>query len=216
MHDFSVPGGDSVTSEKPTLLYIHGLNSSAQSKKACQLIALMQSLGLAEQLQVPELHHHPRQAMLQLQAAIEQLGRPLLVGSSLGGYYATHLAQRHGLKAVLINPAVNPHQLFDGFLGTQQNLYTGQSWELTHDHVQALAELEVPAPQDPERIQVWLQTGDETLDYRRAESFYRACALRIQAGGDHSYQGFAGQLPALLSFAGFAPELLQALDVSGL
>lgn len=201
-----------MNSDKPTLLYIHGLNSSALSKKAIQLIALMQSLGLSEQLRVPELHHHPRQAMVQLEAAIAELGRPLLVGSSLGGYYATHLAERHGLKAVLINPAVNPHQLFDGFVGTQQNFYTGETWELTRDHVHALAELEVPAPQDPQRYQIWLQTGDETLDYRRAETFYRACALRIQAGGDHSYQGFAGQLPTLLSFAGFAPELMQDPD----
>ncbi|MFS2160521.1 YqiA/YcfP family alpha/beta fold hydrolase [Pseudomonas sp. Pseusp122] len=196
-----------MTGETPTLLYIHGLNSSGLSKKATQLAALMQARGLAEQLRVPELHHHPRQAIAQLEAAIDELGRPLLVGSSLGGYYATHLAQRYGLKALLINPAVNPHQLFDGFLGPQENLYTGERWELTLDHVQALAELEVPAPQDPQRTQVWLQTGDETLDYRRAEAFYRACALRIQAGGDHSYQGFAEQLPAVLSFAGFAPEL---------
>ena len=201
-------------SDTPSLLYIHGLNSSALSNKASRLIALMSSLGVGEQLRVPELHHHPRQAMVQLEAAIQALGRPLLVGSSLGGYYATHLAHRHGLKAVLINPAVNPHQLFDGYLGTQQNLYTGERWELTQDHITALAELEVPAPQDPDRIQVWLQTGDETLDYRRAESFYRACALRIQAGGDHSYQGFAEQMPALLSFAGFAPELLRAIDLS--
>ncbi len=205
-----------MTSDTPALLYIHGLNSSALSKKACQLIALMDSLGLGEQLRVPELHHHPRQAMVQLEAAIQALGRPLLVGSSLGGYYATHLAHRHGLKAVLINPAVNPHQLFDGYLGIQQNMYTGERWQLTQDHITALAELEVPAPQDPERIQVWLQTGDETLDYRRAESFYQACVLRIQAGGDHSYQGFAGQMPALLSFAGFAPDLLRAIDISGL
>ncbi|MBX8500959.1 alpha/beta fold hydrolase [Pseudomonas cichorii] len=200
-------------SDTPSLLYIHGLNSSALSNKACRLIALMNSLGIGEQLRVPELHHHPRQAMVQLEAAIQALGRPLLVGSSLGGYYATHLAHRHGLKAVLINPAVNPHQLFDGYLGTQQNLYTGERWELTQDHITALAELEVPAPQDPDRIQVWLQTGDETLDYRRAESFYRACALRIQPGGDHSYQGFAEQMPALLSFAGFAPDLLRAIDL---
>jgi predicted esterase YcpF (UPF0227 family) len=186
------------------------------SKKATQLIELMRHLGLSERLRVPDLHHHPRQALIQLESAIEELGRPLLVGSSLGGYYATHLAERHGLKAVLINPAVNPHQLFDGFLGTQQNLYTGESWELTHDHVVALAELEVPAPQDPQRIQVWLQTGDETLDYRRAQAFYRACALRIEAGGDHSFQGFAARLPALLSFAGFAPELLQRIDLSAL
>jgi predicted esterase YcpF (UPF0227 family) len=206
-----------VNPQHSTLLYIHGLNSSAMSKKATQLASLMQTLGLREQLRVPELHHHPRQAIAQLESAIEELGgRPLLVGSSLGGYYATHLAERYGLKAVLINPAVNPHQLFDGFLGTQQNLYTGETWELTHDHVAALAAIEVPAPQDPQRIQVWLQTGDETLDYRRAQAFYRACALRIEAGGDHSFQGFVDKLPTLLSFAGFAPELLQAIDLSSL
>lgn len=53
----------------------------------------------------------------------------------------------------------------------QQNLYTGEQWQLTEDHIQALAELEVPAPQDPQQFQVWLQTGDETLDYRAPRSF---------------------------------------------
>ncbi len=151
----------------------------------------MERLGLSDQLRVPALHHHPREAIGQLEQAIAELGRPLLVGSSLGGYYATHLAERHGLKALLINPAVSPHRMFDGYLGTQKkNLYTNETWEMTHDHVTALAELEVPAPQDPQRFQVWLQTGDETLDYRLAQQYYRACALRIQAGGDHSFQGF--------------------------
>ena len=197
-----------------SILYIHGFNSSPLSKKARQLEAVMQQLGLPEQLRVPALHHHPRQAIAQLERAIAELGEPLLVGSSLGGYYATHLAERHGLKALLINPAVNPHRLFDGYLGPQQNLYTGETWELTLDHVQALAELEVPAPVDAGRFQVWLQTADETLDYRQAEQFYRACALRIQAGGDHSFQGFSERLPALLSFAGIAPQQYQALDFS--
>ncbi len=197
-----------------SILYIHGLNSAPSSMKASQLQAAMDQMGLSGQLRVPALHHHPRQAIAQLEAGISELGRPLLVGSSLGGYYATHLAERHGLKALLINPAVNPHQLFDGYLGTQTNHYTGETWELTHDHVQALAELEVPAPNDPERYQVWLQTGDETLDYRRAERFYRACALRIEAGGDHSFQGFALHLPAMLAFAGVDPDAYRTLDFS--
>ena len=197
-----------------SILYIHGLNSSPLSTKASQLQAVMQQLGLAERLRVPALHHHPRQAMQQLEAAIAELGAPLLVGSSLGGYYATHLAERHGLKALLINPAVAPHRLFDGYLGPQRNHYTDETWELTQDHVVALAELEVPPPADPARYQVWLQTADETLDYRHAERYYRACALRIQAGGDHSFQGFAEQLPALLAFAGIARGQYAALDFS--
>ena len=199
-----------------SILYIHGFNSAPASKKASQLIGVMERLGLADQVRVPALHHHPREAIGQLQQAIAELGRPLLVGSSLGGYYATHLAELHGLKALLVNPAVSPHRMFDGYLGTQQNLYTEQTWELTHDHITALAELEVPAPQDPRRYQVWLQTGDETLDYRLAQQYYRACALRIQAGGDHSFQGFAGQMPALLSFAGIGADQFQSFDFSSL
>lgn len=197
-----------------SILYIHGFNSSPLSTKARQLEAVMGQLGLADRLRVPALHHHPRQAMQQLEAAIAELGAPLLVGSSLGGYYATHLAERHGLKALLVNPAVAPHRLFDGYLGTQRNLYTDEAWELTHDHVDALAELEVPPPVDAARYQVWLQTADETLDYRQAQHYYRACALRIQAGGDHSYQGFAAQLAALLAFAGIARGQYAALDFS--
>lgn len=200
----------------PTLLYIHGLNSSPLSQKASQLSNVFQQLGWSEQLRVPALHHHPRQAIAQLEEAIAELGRPVLVGSSLGGYYATHLAERHGLQALLINPAVNPHRLFAGHLGTQQNHYSGETWELTLDHVAALGELEVPAPADSARYQVWLQTADETLDYRHAQSFYRGCALRIQAGGDHGFQGFAARLPALLAFAGFASSQWRDFDFSTL
>ncbi|MBB4866556.1 putative esterase YcpF (UPF0227 family) [Pseudomonas nitritireducens] len=193
-------------------LYIHGFNSSPGSQKARQFTAALQRLGLADQLRVPALHHHPRQAMAQLEAAVAELGQPLLIGSSLGGYYSTYLAERHGLKAVLINPAVAPHRLFDGQLGAQTNYYSGETWELTLDHVAALAELEVPAPVDGSRYQVWLQTADETLDYRAAERYYRRAALRIEAGGDHSFQRFVSQLPALLAFAGVPSSQWRDVD----
>lgn len=203
-------------SDQPAILYMHGLNSSPLSQKASQLTAALRRMNLSARLQVPALHHHPRQAIAQLDAMIVELGRPVLVGSSLGGYYATHLAERHGLKALLINPAVMPHRRFDGYLGQQTNLYTGEVWDLTEDHVAALAELEAAPPQDAERYQVWLQTGDETLDYRQAADFYRGCAVRIQAGGDHGFQGFAERLPALLAFAGFDPAGFAELDFSDL
>jgi predicted esterase YcpF (UPF0227 family) len=197
-----------------SILYIHGLNSSPASLKASQLRRAMAHLGLENQLRVPALHHHPRQAMAQLQALVAELGNPALVGSSLGGYYATCLAERHGLKALLINPAVQPHLRFDSYLGPQKNYYSDETWELTEDHVSALGELEVTPPSDPLRYQVWLQTGDETLDYRDAERFYRACALRIQAGGDHGFQGFAERLPMLFAFAGINATLWRDTDFS--
>jgi len=187
----------------PAILYIHGFNSSPRSSKAMQLVAAMERAGLAERLRVPALHHHPLQAMAQLESALAELGRPLLVGSSLGGYYATWLAERHGLRALLINPAVAPHRLFDGRLGTQTNYHSGETWELTLDHVAALAALEVPPPRDPQRFTVWLQSADETLDYRDALAYYAGCELCVEEGGDHSFQGFAERLPELLAHAGF-------------
>lgn len=200
----------------PSILYIHGLNSSPESTKARQLRRALEHCGLADRLRVPALHHHPRQAIAQLEALRAELGTPLLVGSSLGGYYATWLAQRHGLPALLINPAVLPHRRFDGYPTEQTNLYTGEHWQLTADHLQALAELEVPAPADPQRFCVWLQRGDETLDYRDAEAFYAGCTLDIRDGGDHGYQGFALRLPELLQRAGFDPAQLTLPDLSTL
>lgn len=200
----------------PSILYIHGLNSSPTSTKASQLLKVAEHCGIARQLRVPALHHHPRQAMVQLQAAVAELGRPLLVGSSLGGFYATYLAEQHGLDALLINPAVRPHRLFGGKEELQTNYYTGETWLLTHDHVAALAELEMPEPRDAKRYRVWLQTADETLDYRQAEAFYAGCTLDIQEGGDHSYQGFARRIPEILTLAGFAPALWADFDFSTL
>ena len=199
-----------------SILYIHGLNSSPASLKASQLSGVMERIGLAERLRVPALHHHPREAIRQLEADIKALGTPLLVGSSLGGYYATHLAQRYGLEALLINPAVNPHRLFDGYLGQQQNFYSGETWDLTLDHIEALAALEVAPPAEGTHIAVWLQTGDETLDYRHAERFYQQCELDIQQGGDHGYQGFGQRLPELLERAGIDAAQYRAVDFSAL
>ena len=187
----------------PTLIYLHGFNSSPASLKARQLVVACARLGLAAQLRVPALHHDPRRAIAQAEAEIAAAERPVLVGSSLGGYYATFLAERHGLKALLINPAVRVQRLFAAHLGTQHNHHDGERWELTAEHVAALAALEVPPPQAPARFLVWLQTGDETLDYRDAADYYRYCTLDIRAGGDHGYQGFAARIPEVLAFAGF-------------
>lgn len=200
---------------RPSVVYIHGFNSSSTSFKAQQVRKAWLQLGLPEQqLLIPDLHHHPQQAIAQLQAAIAQLDQPVLVGSSLGGYYATYLAQQYHLKALLINPAVRPHHLFDDFSAEQENLYSGEQWLLTRSHLQALAELEVPPPEDAQRFCVWLQTGDETLDYCLAEQYYSNCSVVIEQGGDHSFQHFAEHLPALFAFVGVAPSVLQSLDLS--
>lgn len=199
----------------PAILYLHGFNSAPSSKKARQLQQAWQQLELpSEHLIIPQLPHHPAQAITLLESLIDPQLSLTLVGSSLGGYYSTYLAHHYQLPALLINPAVAPHTLFDGILGEQENLYTGERWQLTREHIDALSALEVTAPTAQANFQIWLQTGDETLNYRHAEQYYQACSLRIEAGGDHGFANFAQHLPALLLFAGVAAEHVATLDLT--
>jgi predicted esterase YcpF (UPF0227 family) len=124
-----------------------------------------------------------------------------LVGSSLGGYYATWLAEKHDLKAALLNPAVRPWELLKDYAGPQQNLYTGERYELTLRDVEELRELEVDRV-TPARYLLVVATGDEVLDYRRAVERYRGCRSIVIEGGDHGLSDFGGHLDAVLGFCG--------------
>jgi predicted esterase YcpF (UPF0227 family) len=97
----------------------------------------------------------------------------VVVGSSLGGYYATWLAEKRGVSAVLVNPAVRPYELLRPALGVQKNLHTGKEYEFTERHLAELAALEVPAITRPERYLLMVETGDEVLDYTQAVARYR-------------------------------------------
>src|SRR5690606_20140638 len=110
--------------EATHLIYIHGFNSSPLSAKAQQLQAYCDAQGLAGRLSVPALPPSPKAAMALLESEMRAHESVALVGSSLGGFYATWLAQQHGVKAVLINPAVAPWKLLDKRTGTQYNYHT--------------------------------------------------------------------------------------------
>jgi predicted esterase YcpF (UPF0227 family) len=124
-----------------------------------------------------------------------------LVGSSLGGYYATWLSEKHGLKAALLNPAVRPYDLLKDHLGPQQNLYTGERYELTRQHVSELRELETDRI-TPSRYLLVAATGDEVLDYRSAVERYRGCRQIVIEGGDHGLSDFGNHVEAVLEFCG--------------
>lgn len=206
---------ESLIMPAPAILYLHGFNSAPNSSKALQLKQAWQQLGLAEQdLIIPQLPHRPAEAIALLEPIIARQKNLVLVGSSLGGYYSTYLANRHQLPALLINPAVMPHKLFDGILGEQENLYTGERWQLTMQHINQLAALEVPAPAADANVQVYLQSGDETLDYRHAQRYYAASQVHVEQGGNHGYANFARRLPDILLFAGVPAERLAQLDLT--
>ena len=128
--------------------------------------------------------------------------RLTFVGSSLGGFYATYLAERYGARAVLINPALRPYQDLAPYLGAQRNLYTGEEYELTVEHFAQLVVLQVPRITRPERYLLLVQTGDEILDYRAALTYYAGAWQFVEGSGDHGYRGFEEQIPVILRFAG--------------
>jgi predicted esterase YcpF (UPF0227 family) len=183
------------------LIYIHGFNSSALSYKAGLLREHMAKSGLAKHYACPELSHRPAQAMVQLRALIAQheASSVTLVGSSLGGYYATHLVETSGCRAVLVNPAVRPYELLAPLLGPQKNLYTGEEYQFTAEHVAELQALEVDHI-TPERYLLITATGDEVLDYREGVARYAGCGQIIVNGSDHGFRGFADYLDTVIAF----------------
>lgn len=188
---------------EPFLVYLHGFNSSPASRKAQRLAARMAEQGLAHRLWVPQLPHRPAKAMALVKARLAQVhGPPAFVGSSLGGYYATWLAERHGARAVLINPAVRPYELLAPLIGPQQNLYTGERYLLTPAHLEELRALEAGSLH-PERYLLLLETGDEILDWRQAAARYAGARQVVFEGGDHGFSRFEACLDTILAFCGF-------------
>lgn len=186
-------------------LYLHGFLSSPKSEKAQELKRFYQRHLRAEQLLVPELPFEPAAAMQlaqqQLQQLSERFDRLFVIGSSLGGFYATWLSQTHDLPAVLINPAVNPHGLFRHYLGPNRHFYSGEVHNLTEAHLQQLSDMSMDQISRPKNLLLLQQTGDETLDYRHAAALYRDCPGWLEAGGSHRFDGFEQRLPMMLQFA---------------
>lgn len=190
-----------MTSSAFYLLYIHGFNSSPLSHKARVTHDHCTALGMADRIGVPELSHVPSLAIAELREIIEAQTLPVaLIGSSLGGYYATWLAERYHLRAALINPAVNPGALWQAHLGANRNYYSGRRYEITTEHVAQLQGLRVETLQFPENLLLLVQTGDETLDYRLAVDKYKSSPSIIQPGGDHSFVNYEAMLPDIFRF----------------
>ncbi|AMO37710.1 YqiA/YcfP family alpha/beta fold hydrolase [Thauera humireducens] len=188
------------------IVYLHGFRSAPASIKARALGARMAERGLSDRFWCEQLPVSPRAAIALAEAEIARARAagltPSVVGSSLGGYYATWLAERHGLRAVLVNPAVVAPLSLEAYVGTQTNLYTGESFDFTREHIDELRALEVPAITRPERYWLLAETGDEVLDYRHAVQKYAGARQTVLEGGDHGFSRWNDYLDAVIAFAG--------------
>lgn len=190
--------------QRPLFIYVHGFNSSPASIKAQLFGRYLSEYQVDADYEVPELSHWPAQAISQLESIIAANTHRtvLLIGSSLGGFYSTHLTERYdNLRTVLVNPAVRPYALLESWLGDNENLYTHEKYLLTRDHLQQLLDINCETIKDPSRYLLLTQTADETLDYREAVDKYPHSPQFIQTGGSHGFDQFENLIPAILAFS---------------
>ena len=185
------------------LLYLHGFRSSPQSAKARQVAAWMQSRHPEVVWWCPQLPPSPREAMERVRQGIAGWPRDSMavMGSSLGGFYATHVAETCGCKAVLLNPAVNPARDLAKYIGEQT------AWHDPNEHfffeprfVDELRALAHGPVARPENYFALIAKGDEVLDWREMAGRYPGAQIRLLEGGDHAISDFARHLPELMNF----------------
>jgi uncharacterized protein len=179
------------------LVYLHGLNSSGRSAKAIRLRALLAPYPVL----APDYPaHRPRAAVERLTAFFAglcvQQGNapgalpPAVIGSSMGGFYAQWLARRCAFSHLyLINPALTPWDLFPPHIGEIMTSADGETYPVTADLIAQTRAYRVADPCDGVPTTLFMDRGDEIIDFRIAESLYRRCGrLRIWDGGDHAFQ----------------------------
>jgi hypothetical protein len=185
------------------ILYLHGFRSSPQSFKARVMAARLAEAGRSAEWRCPSLPVSPREAieLAEKLAAEAQKDEPItVVGSSLGGFYATYLAEKHGWPAVLLNPAVVPDRDLSAYLGEQPLWHGGGSVVVTPRHLEELRALTVASITRPERYYLIAATGDEVLDYRTMLDHYPNVRTTLIQGGDHALSDFPAHLDAVLAF----------------
>ena len=192
---------------KKKVLYIHGFNSSPLSLKAEQTRKYLIKHYPEVEFFCPQLASTPIQAITQLEQLIEKHcanGQWYLMGSSLGGYFASYLSEKYNSLVVLVNPAIKPYELLHDYMGEQVNPYTEEVYQVTEEHIEQLKALEQTAPTTNSKKKnnylVMVQTGDEVLNYQQAVEKYQYCRLIVQEGGDHSFIGFDKCLATIFDF----------------
>lgn len=186
-------------SSSNTILYCHGFNSSAHAYKAQRFRAALANNN-AYQIQVPNLAYDPAQALTQLHQLMQIHTPALLVGSSLGGFYATVLAEQYNCPAVLLNPSVTPAQTLQRAVH-QVHYSAAHNCEYTFlpHYLETLAQ-HTPEQINPDRYYVLLTSGDEVLDYRAAQARYAGSQGMVIYGNSHQIEHFDDFLPPILRF----------------
>jgi predicted esterase YcpF (UPF0227 family) len=175
------------------LLYLHGFRSSPQSAKARLVAQRVAERFPAVHWWAPQLPPSPREAMDRVKKGIEAWPRESMavIGSSLGGFYATHVAAMTPCRAVLLNPAVHPARDLARHIGDQTSWHDpSEHFFFRPEYIGELQALEVGLLTRPERVLAIIAKGDEVLDWREMSARYPGSRIRLLEGGDHALSDF--------------------------
>ena len=189
------------------LLYLHGFRSSPQSAKARQVAARVAAQHPGVTWWCPQLPASPREAMAQVMNGIAAwpARRMAVVGSSLGGFYATHVAKARGCKAVLLNPAVDPARDLAKYIGEQTAWHDpNERFYFEPRFVDELRALQCGPVADPARYFAVIAKGDEVLDWREMAGRYPGAPIKLLEASDHALSDFDDHIDEVFAFLGLA------------
>ncbi len=189
------------------LLYLHGFRSSPQSTKARVMAAWVQQHRPDLAWWCPQLPASPREAMQVLFEGVAHWPTPQtgVIGSSLGGFYATAVAERLGCRAVLLNPAVDPVRDLAKYIGETTAWHSEERFFFRPEFID---ELRAIAPGELTRLERYfavIAKGDEVLSWVEMSTRYRGCKIKLLEASDHALSDFDDHLPEVLAFLGLAP-----------
>ena len=172
------------------IIYLHGFASSANSTKALQLKKYILENYSKTEIIIPDIENNIVDAVQQIDKLIEEFSPSALIGSSLGGFYATYFSEQYNLKCVGINPAVIPPAEMSKYLGENKNYSIGKKFLINQEQLDLLDRMgrEIKVIKCPRNFMILLQSHDEKLDYRVATNFYRGAVLDVTFGGNHSFE----------------------------
>ena len=173
------------------ILYLHGFASSANSTKANLINTFIKKNTKSTQILIPDLDNDIESAYLQIDLIIKKESPSSIIGSSLGGFYATYFSNKYNLRCVNINPAVPPIDMSE-YLGENQNYSTGEKFIVNDHHLELLETMnqKIKFLKRPKKFLTLIESGDEVLDYKYAIKYFASSQVEIKFGGNHSFEAF--------------------------
>ncbi|MGB5965960.1 MAG: YqiA/YcfP family alpha/beta fold hydrolase [Sulfurimonadaceae bacterium] len=181
------------------ILYLHGFASCGDSTKTC----LLKKYFGADNVYSPDLPVQPTEAIAFIDKIINEKNINMLIGSSLGGYYASYFCEKYAIKTVLINPSTEPYETLKPYVGNNTYWCSGEPFEWKKSYLGELQIYNIETVKEPSLYLLLLQKGDEVLDYSKALEKYEGATLSVEEGGNHRFENLDEHLERIKDFYEF-------------